>query len=114
MAFRFWCFCFVTSSLSAWIRRLADQLGERTMKGASARVAGYLLGEIERGAGARFRLGQSKALVAQQLGMTGESFSRALRRFRDQGWIAVEGRRFEVLDPEALAAEAAGDSAADS
>jgi len=54
-------------------------------------------------------LRQNKKDIAEQLGMTPESFSRALRRLRDLGVLTVQGRRITVTDIAGLEAAAEGE-----
>lgn len=89
-------------SLSSWVREFARMLEDRTLKEVPARVASFLLGERGRKGAEAFRLDQSKSLAAEQMGMTSESFSRALRRLQDRGLIAVRGREFSILDAAGL------------
>jgi CRP/FNR family transcriptional regulator len=46
--------------------------------------------------------------IGNYLGLTIESISRLLARFKKQGWIKVERRQVELLDPLMLKALAAG------
>ena len=50
----------------------------------------------------------SKKVLAGQLGVTSETLSRTLARFRDEGSIAVDGKRITLRDPERLRAWLAG------
>jgi CRP/FNR family transcriptional regulator, anaerobic regulatory protein len=59
----------------------------------------------ERGfSGRRFNLRMSRADIGDYLGLTIESVSRLLGRFRDEGWIALDKRDIELLDHEGLEA----------
>lgn len=59
----------------------------------------------ERGySGRRFRLRMSRADMGNYLGLTIESISRLLGRFRDEHWIALDKREIELLDPGRLEA----------
>jgi len=90
------------TSLSAWVRELAKELADRSLKESGARVAAYLRDERSRAASDAFALPQSKKAIAGQLGMAPESFSRALRRLRDLGILVVDGKRISVCDLSAL------------
>jgi len=58
---------------------------------------------IERGySGRRFRLRMSRADIGNYLGLTIETISRLLGRFRNEGWIALHKREIELLDYERL------------
>ncbi len=54
--------------------------------------------------GRRFNLRMSRADIGDYLGLTIESISRLLGRFRDEGWIALDKRDIELLDRERLQA----------
>jgi CRP/FNR family transcriptional regulator len=55
-----------------------------------------------------FQLRMSREDIGNYLGLTIESVSRLLSRFRKQGWIAVDKREVSLLDPVMLKAMAAG------
>lgn len=55
-----------------------------------------------------FGLRMSREDIGNYLGLTIESVSRLLSRFRKQGWIAVDKREVRLLDPARLKAIAAG------
>ncbi len=70
---------------------------------ADERLAGFLLGLGERFASrgysaTRFRLSMSRMDIANYLRLAPETVSRVLRRFRDEGLIAVRQREMELLD----------------
>jgi CRP/FNR family transcriptional regulator len=70
---------------------------------ATQRLASMLLDlsarYVERGySGRRFRLRMSRADIGNYLGLTIESISRLLGRFRDEGFIALDKRDIELLD----------------
>jgi CRP/FNR family transcriptional regulator len=55
-----------------------------------------------------FGLRMSREDIGNYLGLTIESVSRLLSRFRKEGWIAVDKREVRLLDPARLKAIAAG------
>jgi len=55
-----------------------------------------------------FGLRMSREDIGNYLGLTIESISRLLSRFRKQGWIEVDKREVRLLDPATLKAIAAG------
>ncbi len=60
-----------------------------------------------------FQLRMSREDIGDYLGLTIESISRLLSRFRREGWVKVENREVSLLDRaalEALASGAAGDA----
>lgn len=95
------------------LRNLSDRLAqaERALSlsalGADIRVADYLLDQPLRrapneGAAMQVRLPLSKKDVASLLGITPESFSRALARLRAGNMISVNGDIVTIHDPVAL------------
>jgi CRP/FNR family transcriptional regulator, anaerobic regulatory protein len=46
--------------------------------------------------------------IGNYLGLTIESISRLLSKFKKQGWLKVNNRDLELLDPVTLKAVAAG------
>ena len=56
----------------------------------------------------RFQLRMSREDIGNYLGLTIESVSRLLSRFKKQGWIAVDKREVVLLDQPRLKAMAAG------
>lgn len=55
-----------------------------------------------------FQLRMSREDIGNYLGLTIESISRLLSRFKKQGWIKVDKREMEILNPVFLKAIAAG------
>jgi CRP/FNR family transcriptional regulator len=55
-----------------------------------------------------FQLRMSREDIGNYLGLTIESISRLLSRFKKQGWIQVDKREITLLDPARLKAMAAG------
>ena len=55
-----------------------------------------------------FQLRMSREDIGNYLGLTIESVSRLLSRFKKQGWLKVEKREVTLLDPAMLKALAAG------
>lgn len=92
------------------LRSLAQRLDDAETRLALAtasrqtRVAGYLLDQPGEpcAEGYRVRLPISKKDAASFLGMTPESFSRALDALRSRGLIVTSGDRIELLDVDAL------------
>ena len=95
-------------ALSHEIVREQEVLLQADMNGAE-RMASLLLDlsarYAERGySGRRFRLRMSRADMGNYLGLTIESVSRLLGRFRDMEWIALDKRDIELLNRERLQA----------
>jgi CRP/FNR family transcriptional regulator len=55
-----------------------------------------------------FQLRMSRDDIGGYLGLTIESVSRLVARFRNNGWIRLDNRQLEILDPAGLAALAGG------
>ena len=60
--------------------------------------------------GTNFQLRMSREDIGNYLGLTIESISRLLSRFKKEGWLRVSNREIEVLDPVKLKAITAGTS----
>jgi CRP/FNR family transcriptional regulator, anaerobic regulatory protein len=74
---------------------------------ADQRVAAFLVGMsrrlVARGfSPTRFQLTMSRTDIANYLRLASETVSRVLRRFQQDGWVRVEGRSLELIDPGAL------------
>ncbi len=92
-------------------RLLSKELGSASLlagdHSADERVAAFLL-ELSgryatRGFSAtRFHLSMSRGDIANYLRLAAETVSRVLTRFRAQGFIQIEGRELELLDPLGL------------
>ena len=78
----------------------------RLLQDAEGRCAQWLLQHAQAapGAGLQVLLGERKRLIAAQLGIAPETFSRALRGLRDEGLIAGRGNLLQLLQPDALRA----------
>ncbi len=103
---RGWPSCFFRST----IRRLRDSDRKRIEFGAfdtPARVARRLLELVDRygetdGPSVRISLSLTQDELAGWTGSSREAVSKALREFRDRGWISTGRRSIIVLDLEAL------------
>lgn len=90
--------------LSADIGKATQLAGDHS---ADERLAAFLLGLADRFAARgfspkAFRMTMARSDVANYLRLAAETVSRVLRRFQDQGLIAVDGREVQLLDPVAL------------
>jgi CRP/FNR family transcriptional regulator, cyclic AMP receptor protein len=96
--------------IQATIRRLRDSDRKRIEFGAfdtPARVARRLLELVDRygetdGPSVRISLSLTQDELAGWTGSSREAVSKALREFRDRGWISTGRRSIVVLDLEAL------------
>jgi CRP/FNR family transcriptional regulator len=93
-------------SLSQWMHRLLDQLEAEAFLNARARVATWLLRELERqggGAGTgSVRLAQSRKDLALQLGVAPETLSRIQTELEERGTIRAGRRQIDILDRDGL------------
>lgn len=95
------------SSMSVWLRRLADLAEGLSLRTVEERVATYLLGVFSRSGeplrpGLRVGLQDPKHLVAALCGTAPEVLSRTFRRLEEDGAVRVDGPSAEILDPGRL------------
>jgi CRP-like cAMP-binding protein len=81
-----------------------------TMHGATERLAAYLQSLAASNEATRVTLPAAKKLIAARLGMTKETFSRALGGLARDGLVRVAGRSIELLDRERLERAVRGDT----
>jgi CRP/FNR family transcriptional activator FtrB len=94
----------VIGGLAGQFRRLVRQIKNLKLRTTTERVGCYLLNLARRqGTPHKAVLPYEKNLVASELGMTRESFSRALAALQAEG-IAVDGETISIADPKGLAA----------
>ena len=86
--------------------RLIEQL---SLRDVPARLARTLLDLAAEQQGDRVRLVQSKRELAAQIGTIPETLSRALRRLREAGLVAVQGEVIHLLDRDQLTQWAGGE-----
>jgi len=105
----------IIASLSERMHCLIAALEDCMLRSGTERVSGYLISQlpsdVERGAGA-ITLSVKKGIIASQLNLTQEHFSRILRDLARKGLIEVQGRRVRVLDVAQLRAHATSAAAA--
>ena len=97
----------VARALVARNDELSQQLENVTMREVEARVARYLLRELERAGVAgdpqpSLTLPLAKSSLASYLGTVHETLSRTFSRLIRQGIVRVDGPRVTVLDPAKL------------
>lgn len=94
----------VIGSLAQQFRRMVRQIKNLKLRSATERVGCYLLALSSRqGTPDRAVLPYEKALIASELGITRESFSRALAALEASG-VRVRGSAISIGDRERLAA----------
>jgi CRP/FNR family transcriptional regulator, cyclic AMP receptor protein len=97
----------VLHTLAQHIRRLNNQISDIFFLDLPARLARQLLQLAEQHGkktdeGVRIELSLTQTDLAEMTGATRVSINKALGRFRRSGWIKVGGRKFTLLDEEAL------------
>ena len=96
-------------SMSHRLHHLIEALEACTLRSGLQRVAGYLANCLpgDAGEGAeQIVLPAKKAIIASQLNLTQEHFSRILRELADDGLIEVESRKVHILNAVGLRARA--------
>nr|WP_011117665.1 Crp/Fnr family transcriptional regulator [Acidithiobacillus ferridurans]AAC80174.1 Fnr-like regulatory protein [Acidithiobacillus ferridurans] len=89
--------------LSLRLRHLIMELRHLTVESADQRVAGYLLELCPSGnSPVSLLLPAKKAMIAARLGLTPETFSRVLKRLREEHLIAVEKLKIYIHRPSEL------------
>jgi CRP/FNR family transcriptional activator FtrB len=95
----------VIGSLAQQFRRMVRQIKNLKLRSSTQRAACYVLAlSARQGTPDRAVLPYEKNLIASELGMTRESFSRALSSLEKSG-ISVEGQTIVIADGSRLAAE---------
>lgn len=95
----------VVDMLAGHWRLLIEQIKDLKSLGATERLADWLLRESTQ-TGDVVALTETKRVLARRLGMSPESFSRAIAALSDQGAIAATGRTVRVNDRSRLASVA--------
>lgn len=95
------------AAMSSHLRVLVAQLEDLTLKDVETRLASWLVKRCADPAATTsftVELRSTKRVLAAELGTVGETLSRALAKFRDQGLIKVGSRSVVVLEPARLSA----------
>ena len=93
----------VIASLSGQFRRMVRQIKNLKLRTANQRVGCYVLALAQRQRSETVTLPHEKGLIASELGMSRESFSRALGALQQEG-LVVRGEVLTIADRERLAA----------
>jgi CRP-like cAMP-binding protein len=88
--------------LSRRLRRADGKIGGLVLLDVPGRIAQLLLDFADEGKGDRIEKPLTHQTIAQMIGASRETVSRAMREFQDQGWIGVERRKIRVADREGL------------
>lgn len=95
------------AGMSLRLHKLVTDVESYCLLDARQRVTGYLLGLVDprdqTQASGSVRLPVNKALLANRLNLTPETFSRILHDLGREGLVQVQGRVIEIPDVEALA-----------
>jgi len=93
----------VIAALSMRISKLTGRIESRATESSEQRFASWLLGQSESGQpGGKIILKSTKKVLAEELGMTPETLSRVLAKFRRSGILAVNRREIEILSAAKL------------
>jgi CRP-like cAMP-binding protein len=93
----------MVASLCQRLHAMVSDFEATTLHGATGRLAAYLESLADSPGPTSVTLPAAKKLIAARLGMTKETFSRALRQLGRDGLLRVAGRRIELLDRAQLA-----------
>jgi CRP/FNR family transcriptional regulator, dissimilatory nitrate respiration regulator len=93
------------ASMSLHLKHLVQTIHDMKGKQIEGRLAEWLLQHSPDSDGAKsFTLPVSKKNLAAQLGVTSETFSRTLARFRREGLIEVAGPQLQLINRPGLRA----------
>jgi CRP-like cAMP-binding protein len=105
------------ASMAKRLQSKVQDIAMLSLQSATQRIVAYILGAVEAGAkhpaeavSASVELPALKQVLASRLGMTPETFSRAMRTLSADGLIRVEGSVVEIPDVAALDTYSLGQS----
>jgi len=94
------------AGLSRKLHSLISDVESYSMQSGTQRVIGYLLGDStgdeSDATSYSVTLAASKQIVASRLNLTPEHFSRILHELAQAGFIRIEGREVEIINPVKL------------
>lgn len=99
------------TSMSFHLKYLVQLIEDLKFKQVEGRLAHWLLRNCPEACSGRvgtIELQMSKRILASQLGVTSETLSRTLAKFRDQKLIRVDGRIIEITNGDGLQAHLGG------
>lgn len=96
--------------LSMRLRRADQQIGSLVLLDVNGRIARLLLARLSADETAARGKRLTHQQIAQMVGASRETVSRAMKDFQERGWITVERRQIVVTDRAALERLAAGRS----
>jgi CRP/FNR family transcriptional regulator, cyclic AMP receptor protein len=94
------------SELSRRLRRADGKIGGLVLLDVPGRIARLLLDFAQEAGSDTIDKPLTHQTIAQMIGASRETVSRAMREFQDAGWIGVERRRISVTDRGALLSRA--------
>ena len=90
------------TELSRRLRRADEKIGGLVLLDVPGRIARLLLDLAEETGSDTIEKPLTHQTIAQMIGASRETVSRAMKDFQDAGWIAVEHRRIRLTDRAAL------------
>ena len=90
------------TELSRRLRRADDKIGGLVLLDVPGRIARLLLDLAEESGTNAIEKTLTHQTIAQMIGASRETVSRAMKDFQDAGWITVERRRIAIADRGAL------------
>jgi CRP/FNR family transcriptional regulator, cyclic AMP receptor protein len=90
------------AELSRRLRRADDKIGGLVLLDVPGRIARLLVDLADEGGGQAIEKSLTHQTIAQMIGASRETVSRAMKDFQDAGWITVERRRIALSDRPAL------------
>ena len=90
--------------LSRRLRRADEQIGSLVLLDVDGRIARLLLDSADEGEGGAIQARLTHQTIAQMIGASRETVSRAMRDFQERGLIRVERRQIAIADRKALQA----------
>lgn len=88
--------------LSRRLRRADEMIGGLVLLDVPGRIARLLVDTANEGGGESIEKALTHQTIAQMIGASRETVSRAMKDFQDAGWITVERRRIELANRAAL------------
>src|SRR5919107_2144740 len=90
------------NELSRRLRRADNKIGGLVLLDVPGRIARLLLDLAEEAGSDRLEKPLTHQTIAQMIGASRETVSRAMKDFQDAGWITVERRRIGLANRQAL------------
>ena len=90
------------TELSRRLRRADEKIGGLVLLDVPGRIARLLLDMAEESGGPLIEKSLTHQTIAQMIGASRETVSRAMKDFQDAGWISVERRRITLANQPAL------------